>query len=198
MDKNRTNSPRSQRIIQAAVYMFLNTHNFSKVSIEEIAGKAGVSPTTIYNLFGNRENLTIEVIKKISTDNLNEYRNIIDSEKPFPEKIKLIMDIRMKSASMDLDMLDKLVSTDKSLIEFATEINEKISIPLLTDFIEDGRLQGYIRKDLSDESILAYLEILSKSGTIYYRFVELHRDNPDIIEQLNDILFCGILNKGGK
>jgi AcrR family transcriptional regulator len=196
LDKNRTKTTRSERIIQAAVNLFLNTHNFSKVSIEEIAGKAGVSPTTIYNLFSNRENLTIEVIKKISMDNLNEYRNIIDSDKPYPEKIKLIMDIRMKSASMDVDMLDKLVSTDKTLIEFAEEINEKVSMPLLTDFIEDGRLQGYIRNDLSDESILAYLEILSKSGTIYYRFVELHRDDPNIIEQLNDLLFFGILDKG--
>jgi AcrR family transcriptional regulator len=176
--------------------MFLNTHNFNKVSIEEIARKAGVSPTTIYNLFGNRENLTIEVIKKISMDNLREYRNIIDSDKPFPEKIKLIMDIKMKSASMDLDILDKLVSTDNTLIEFAEEINEKESIPLLIDFIEDGRLQGYIREDISNESILAYLDILSKSGTVYYRFVEVHRDNLDIVRQLNDILFFGILDKG--
>ena len=195
MNKNDRKSNKKQKILKTAVNLFLNTHNFNKVSIEEIARKADVSPTTIYNLFDNRENMTIEVIKKISLDSLKEYRRIIDSDKPFLKKIKLIMERKMRSASMDLDILDKLISNDEDLIEFAEDINQKETRPLLLDFIEEGRIQGYIRNNISDDSILAYLEILQESGTIYYRFVEAHKENPEIIEQLNDILFYGIMNR---
>lgn len=193
MNHNDQKLTRKQKILKTAVNMFFNTHNFNKVSIEEIARKTVVSPTTVYNLFGNRENLTIEVIKKISMDSLKEYRNIIDSNRPFPEKIKLIMDRKMRSASMDVDVLDKFISTDERLREFAEEINQKETEPLLLDFIDEGRNKGYIKKNLSNEAILAYLQILQENGTVYFRLVEKYSNNPEIIEQLNDILFYGMM-----
>jgi AcrR family transcriptional regulator len=38
-----------QQIMGAAVSLFRHTHDVKKVSLQEIAREAGVSPTTIYN-----------------------------------------------------------------------------------------------------------------------------------------------------
>ena len=94
---------------------------------------------------------------------------------------------------MDVDVLDKFISTDERLREFAEEINQKETEPLLLDFIDEGRNKGYIKKNLSNEAILAYLQILQENGTVYFRLVEKYSNNPEIIEQLNDILFYGMM-----
>jgi AcrR family transcriptional regulator len=59
-----------QKIISSAVSLFRSTHDVKKVSLEIIAEEARVSPTTIYNYFGNRETLVYEVIKELVRANL--------------------------------------------------------------------------------------------------------------------------------
>lgn len=185
-----------QKILKAAVHLFGSTHNFNKVSIEDIAREAHVSPTTIYNNFGNRDSLIIEVIKQISLDSIEAYRSIIRADMPFPEKIRLSMDRKTKAAKeLDWNVIEKMVSQDVKLAEFAAEINENETKPMLFELIEDGKQQGYIEPNLSNEAIMMYLEILQESGTAFFRLVEAQRDNLKVLQDFNRVLFYGFMNK---
>jgi AcrR family transcriptional regulator len=184
------------KIIKAAIKLFSNTHSINKVSIVDIAKEANVSPTTIYNNFGTRDNLIVEVIKQINLDSLDEYKSIIKSDISFPEKIRLCMDRKInKAGKLDWKIIDKMITRDKRLAEFADEVNEKENKPMLLELIEDGKRQGYIEPDLSNEAIMMYLEILQESGSAFFRIINRSGANPDDAQELNRILFYGFMNR---
>ena len=196
MSSSYQKETKKEKVIKAAIQLFSNTHNFNKVSIEDIAREANISPTTIYNNFGNRDNLIVEVIKQISLAGLKAYKRIIRADMPFPEKIKLSMDRKINIVGeLDWNVIDKMVSQDTRLAEFVAEINENENKPMLLELIEDGKRQGYIKPDLSNEAIMMYFEILQASGSAFFRIISAPGVNPDTVQDLNQILFYGFMNK---
>ena len=196
MSSSYQKETKKEKVIKAAIQLFSNTHNFNKVSIEDIAREANISPTTIYNNFGNRDNLIVEVIKQISLTGLKAYKRIIRGDMPFPEKIKLSMDRKINIVGeLDWNVIDKMVSQDTRLAEFVAEINENENKPMLLELIEDGKRQGYIKPDLSNEAIMMYFEILQASGSAFFRIISAPGVNPDTVQNLNQILFYGFMNK---
>lgn len=195
----RQEETKKQKIIRAALRLFSNTHNFGKVSIEDIAREANVSPTTIYNNFGNRDNLIAEVLKQIGLSALEAYQTIVNADIPFPKKMELIMNRKMKAAKeLDLDTMEKIVSQDARLAEFVAEINENETKPMLFKLVEDGKRQGYIDPDLSTEAIIMYMEILQESDTAFFRIIREQNGNDDILQDINHILFYGFMKRDVK
>jgi AcrR family transcriptional regulator len=187
---------KKERIIKTAVQLFSNSHNFNKVSIEDIARESNISPTTIYNNFGNRDNLIIEIIKQISLAGMEAYRAIIRADIPFPEKLKLSMTRKVNTVGeLDWNVIDKMVSKDSRLAEFVAEINENEGKPILLELIEDGKRQGYIEPDLSSRAIMMYFEILQESGSAFFRIINTPDVNPENVQDLNHILFYGFMNR---
>jgi len=187
---------KKEKIIRAAVRLFSSTHNFNKVSIEDIAREASVSPTTIYNNFGNRDTLIVEVIKQIGLAGLEAYRTIVRADMPFLEKIRLIQDKKIKAAGeLDLDVMDRMISQDTRLDQFAANVYEKETKPLLLELVEDGKQQGHIEPELTNEAIMMYLQLLQESGTAFFRIVEAQRDNAKVLQDFNRVLFYGFMKK---
>jgi AcrR family transcriptional regulator len=185
-----------ERITKAAVRLFNNTHNFNKVSLEDIAREANVSPTTIYNNFGNRDNLIVSVIKHIHLAGLETYKTIIRADIPFPEKIKLSMERKINVVGeLDWNLIDKMVAQDTGLANFAAEINEVEAKPMLLELIEDGKQQGHIDPYLLNEAIMMYLEILQESGSAFFRIISAPGVSPDVLKDLNHILLYGFMNR---
>jgi AcrR family transcriptional regulator len=187
---------RKDRILAAAVRLFRDTHNYNKVSIEEIARQANVSPTTIYNNFGNRDSLIAEVLKEIGRNALETYRSIVRADMPFPNKLEQIMTQKARSAAeLDLDVIDKMVRQNPALLKYAAETFENDTRPMLLELIEDGKKQGYIDPDLSNEAILMYLEVLQESGVAFFRIMEKRSGDKTAIRDFNRILFHGFMKE---
>jgi AcrR family transcriptional regulator len=87
-----------EKILDAAVKLFNNTHDIKKVSLEDIAAEAGVSPTTIYNNFGDRDNLVYEIVKNFVRVVLEQSRVILHSDLPFHQKLISIASVKMDMA----------------------------------------------------------------------------------------------------
>lgn len=189
---------KKEKIIRTTIELFRRTHNYNKVSIEEIAREAGVSPTTVYNNFGNRDNLVVEVLKQIGLAGLESYRAIIRSDIPFTEKIEMLMQKKIQAAQeMDLDVMEKAITQNAQLAEFVAEVHEHQIKPVLLELIRDGKQQGYIEPGISDEAIMLYLELLQESGVAFFRIVKAQQDNEKVLQDFNRILFHGFM-KGGK
>lgn len=56
--KNAEN--RKKQILQSLIDMIM-TRNFKEIGVREIAQHAGVSPASIYNFFGSKEELAKEI-----------------------------------------------------------------------------------------------------------------------------------------
>ena len=77
--------------IQWAALELFQAFGFKKVSMSEIASRAGVSPVTIYNHFGSKRELIRDVVKSLSQNTLEKFRAVIESETPFIEKLETII-----------------------------------------------------------------------------------------------------------
>ncbi|MDW0115508.1 TetR/AcrR family transcriptional regulator [Sporosarcina thermotolerans] len=178
-------------ILEAALSLFFE-HGVKKISIAEIASKAKVSQVTIYNYFESKHNLAHEVFiyyfKKVS----NEFDEILNSDIAFPEKIKAVIFTKNAAArEINEDFYEYIMNeftTDKSNAE---QLYEKQALPRLIQLFNEGKAQGYVDPNLSNEAILFYMKAVNefiKREDVYHQILPLTED-------IMYILFYGIVGK---
>lgn len=196
MMKMTKKQEKRNKILAAAKSLFNRTHDIKRVSLEAIASEAGVSPTTIYNNFGDRQTLIFEVIKDITRQNLERNRALVHSDLPFPQKIGSIISGKMElTEKMNGEIIEKFLTQDKKIAPFIDEIYKQEIRPLWQEMMADGKKSGYIDTTLDDEAFLIYLDIvqagLKAKSELFLRF----KDSIGLIEQLTRLMFYGFLKK---
>jgi AcrR family transcriptional regulator len=196
MDKP-VRTDKREKIIESTLDLFGRTHNINKVSLEAIAKAAGVSPTTIYNLFGTREKLIFEVCKLLSLKNLEKNRRIIQSDLPFPSKLAAIIGGKQDlMARFDAELIKKIVQQDESMQPFIDEIYEREIKPLWLRVLQDGQAQGYIEHSVQAEAFLIYLDILKAGLAARQDLMGDLAQNPALIVEITKLMFFGFIKKG--
>jgi AcrR family transcriptional regulator len=196
MFASKTGLSKRQKILTAAVVLFRRTHDVRRVSLETIAGEAGVSPTTIYNHFGTREALVVEVAKMLFREILDMARTYIHSDLPFPRKLTDIIAGKLDIASqVNGEVLNKVLSQDKSMTGFVDEIFRTEIAPLWLDFIAEGKRQGYIDPATDDASLIIYFNILRAGMASQPGLLRDWEKNMPVIENLTRLMFYGFLKK---
>ncbi len=192
LHKKETNR---QKIIDAAIRLFWSTHNIKKVSIEDVAREAKVSPTTIYNNFGSRDGLIREAVEHVVITEYEYFRKIIRADIPFPEKIQLVISRKVERAGeADWDGFHELTIQDSRL----AKVSEKYLKPIWFEFIREGKRDGYIDPNLSAESIILYLEILEEGVRILPHLFEATEQNTTTLPDLMEIIFYGFVRRNEK
>jgi AcrR family transcriptional regulator len=182
--------------MDAAVALFGRTHDVKKVSLESIAREAEVSPATIYNQFGNREQLLCEVVKTLIRDNLERNRRIINSDLPFAQKISSIISGKLDIASeMNGEVLEKIINQDPAISPFIDQVYNDEIRPLWLTMLADGKKQGYIDESMDEQALLIYLDALKAGFKANQDALKTYATNPALIEQLTHIMFYGFLKK---
>jgi AcrR family transcriptional regulator len=153
---------KKERIVAAAIKLWRQAHQVSKVSLVDIATEAGVSPTTVYNNFGTREGLVYEVIRHIFSETINRQKAVLKSDLQFLGKIQSVVSSKMEPIKgMELDLLDK-ICTDPAARQYVEELTETEFKPMIKAIIQEGKLEGYLRHDIPDEVIMLFFDILRK------------------------------------
>ena len=77
----------------------------------------------------------------------------------------------------------------KQIIEsmWQKEINQ-----LMLDFVEEGKKQGHINLEISQEAVLIYLEILRKGFFADPAIPTRMEHNPQLVRDLNSLFFYGL------
>ena len=167
----RRTEKKKESIRRAAMELF-QIRGFDKVSIGDIAREAHVSHMTIYNHFGSKEELIRDIIKKLSTDLNIKTQEIMDSDKPFLEKVQLLISSRTYLALMFQGEIIKAIAKDyPALKPFLDEMREKY-MPLTDKFIEEGKKLKYINPDYQT----GLLDIFSKhTAAAFFRTKKFSR-----------------------
>jgi AcrR family transcriptional regulator len=184
------------QIITSTRDLFARTHNINKVSLETIAETAGVSPTTIYNLFGTRENLIFEVVKTISMQNLEKNRALINSALPFPQKMAAIISGKQDLLQQfDSDLIEKIIKQDHKTRPFLDEIYEREIKPMWIQVLNEGKNQGFIDAKTDNRILLIYLDVVKAGLTARQDLMAEFLKNPTLITEFSKLLFFGFLKK---
>ena len=87
MDGFTRRKEQSKEEIRKAAWELFSQFGVDKVSIANIARKAGVSQATIYNNFGSKEALTREFVTTAVEHLVNRVQEVLTPEKPYREKM---------------------------------------------------------------------------------------------------------------
>ena len=191
----RRKKQKKERIRLAAMELF-KAHGFNKVSIGDIAHKAKVSHVTIYNHFGSKEELVQDVIKTVISGLVESSREIIEGEKPFREKVELIILNKAEQVGQYQGELTKMAGGYNPEVQlFVESLWQKEVEPLLDTLIEEGKELGYIKKDLSPQSIRYYFELIRRGAFANTEMIETIKIDKKLAYDLNYIFLFGLIEK---
>ena len=190
----RRKEQKKESIRRAALELF-QLYGFAKVSVKDIARRANVSQVTIYNHFGSKDELVRQVIKTLSLSLLEKYRTIIKGEGTFLEKLELIVFDKMEILSQyQEELMQTIIRSDPEIQRFFESIWQREVNQLAIDFFDEGKRQGYVSRELSQEAILSYYEILRRGIFASSSLVNTEH-NVKLMRELMSLFLYGLVGK---
>lgn len=190
----RRKEQKKDSIRRAALELF-QLYGFEKVSVKDIARRANVSQVTIYNHFGSKDELVRQAIKTLFLSLLEKYRTIIKGEGTFLEKLELIVFDKMEILSQyQGELMQTIIRSDPEIQRFFESIWQREVNQLAIDFFEEGKRQGYVSQELSQEAILAYYEILRRGIFASSSLVNAEH-NVKLMRELMSLFLYGLVGK---
>ncbi|NRR24584.1 TetR/AcrR family transcriptional regulator [Brevibacillus sp. MS2.2] len=184
--------------IYSAAFPLFSKHGFQKVSVNEIAQNAKVSPATIYNYFGTKEQLYADMLMNWMDKQLEQYERILDSGSSFPEKTKDIMLLEAKNLHTLTDELQNTPFSELSglLQRIENEYEQKIR-HFFTKFVALGKQEGYIQRDLTEEMMMMYFMMYKNELGRHWEASNRERVTLSM-EQWVDMFFFGLVGQKRK
>lgn len=191
----RNKEIKRQSILKAAKELF-RIYGFRKASISDIAHQANVSQVTIYNHFGSKDGLAREVVKTIILDILERAREIMNEDRPFPEKLETIIFDKANIASQYHGELMQIAAQgDPEMQQWIESLWQEDVNQVTLDLIEEGKKEGYISEQLSGQDIMFYLEVLRRGVfTSPDIFANIEPD-AEIYRRLNHLFVYGLVGR---
>ena len=186
--ERRTES-KKDKIRTAALELFC-IYGTDKTSINEIAQKAGVAPASIYNYFGSKEGLMKDTVITMLENGWKARKELWETDLPFPELMKRA--VSMSDAFIDninLDTLRALFDTDPEIKKIVDEFYKHKYPYIVGQFIDKGRNEGYIRKEISVEAATIYLKMYQ--NTLQQPEI-LNNKNKDLLKELCELMLYGL------
>ncbi|QMV43322.1 TetR/AcrR family transcriptional regulator [Cohnella cholangitidis] len=191
----RRKQKKMDQIYGVSIELFFK-FGFQKVSVNEIAHKAKVSPATIYNYFGTKEQLYTDTLMYWMDKQLEQYENILESGLSFPEKTKEIMVLEAKNIKVLADEFPKVPSSElNGLMQTMESYGERKIAPFFGKFVALGIQEGYIRKDLSEVMAMRYFTMFKNELGRYWEAPNQER-NARSMDQLLELFFYGLAGEG--
>jgi AcrR family transcriptional regulator len=191
----RRKEQKKESIRRAALELF-QTYGFKKVTIGEIARKADVSPVTIFNHFGSKEELVRDVVKTLILNMLDSYRAVIESEQTFIEKLEFILFDKSEVARQyQGELVQTALSSDPEIQQFIEHIWQGKINQLMLDFYEEGKRQGYVNANLSQEGMLAYTAIFRSGLMANPGILSDMGHNTELFHELMSFYLYGLMGK---
>ena len=187
----KTTEKKKQAIIQAALQLF-KEKGFKDTSIKAIAEVAEVSPVSIYNYFGSKDNLVTLCVDDLFEEITQKAEDILNSHLDFQTKLDQAFDLCQEKMSQQISdyFQDKMVK-DPALSSLLTKAITAKKRDIYRAYIELGKKEGLIAEDLSTELVLNVMDALNGMGNQL-----AHSDNLEIeVEQIHQIFLYGIFGK---
>jgi len=190
-------SGKFEAIVGAARTLFWK-HGIRRVTIEEICEKAGVSKMTCYKYFSNKTAIAKYLLEDMFETGVKVYKEIYNSDIPYEEKVKKLLDLKMSNAhEMSQELLDDIYKyQDEELSETIENIKNKL-ISIYLDDIRESQKTGEIRNDIKPEFMLYFLNNLTEMLTDK-RVVEIYSNPEQMILEVMNFFFYGIMPRKNK
>jgi AcrR family transcriptional regulator len=184
-----------ERLMQAALELF-QVQGIKKTTTNDIARKAGVSPATVYNHFGSKEDLVRAAIEYFLNNTLADFKNILMGNLSFMEKMEQILSYKSDMLGhYQGEFMQAIISEDPEIRQFVNSVYMTEIMPVVMDFYEEGKRQGYVNPELSTENIIRYMLIVRSGMAAESVLSEDPEHNRKMMQELAPLFLYGIMGK---
>lgn len=189
------------RLLDSATKLFAE-RGFHEVKLDQIAEKAGVAKGTVYTYFKSKDSLFCNCIFHEAVEFNNDAINIIDSQKPFEDKLRALIDIQSRFYQEKGALVKQLMQLGPQLKVGETEYNQgidqlKAGVSIMARFFKQGICEGTFVSDLSPTQMaIVFIQVLDvnalselfgeaqlREENVFRAMVKLfHRDPSSVIK----------------
>jgi AcrR family transcriptional regulator len=198
MDGFARRKEQSKEDIRKAAWELFSQFGVDKVSIVDIARKAGVSQATIYNNFDSKEALAREFVMTAVEQLVSRFQKILSPEKLYREKMAAFMQfivemvVNGKPSAADSAIFTSSfdLQNDPEIKKIRTEAQGKMTA-LLLELVREGKQQGEVNPDLSEEALGIYFGLFMdvfSNPALQHRFYQ----NPTLVQELGGLMMDGL------
>jgi AcrR family transcriptional regulator len=190
MDGFERKKMQSKENILNATEALLTKYSLSKVSINDIARQAGVSQVTIYNLFGSKDRLIYDCLENHANRLFKRLQELSKLDKSYPEQLEVFFQFVIETSESHPGLDDFVIQNNPQLRQWADQFLER-ERQIFLEFIKEGQKRGHLNPKLSDESIMAYFEVIIKGVTSNPGLFARTQRNPRLLHDLLLIMLYG-------
>jgi len=192
----RRSEAKKQSILKAALELF-QQHGMNKVTVRDIADRAGVSHVTVYKHFQDKNDVMRQVIKTQSLFVLERLREIMVADITLEEKLNtLIFERARMAAQSKRNHILRIIANDPELKDYFVSVWQKESSRVELALLEEGIRKGYAHANVTKETMQLYLEII-RDGLLSdeSRLIGVLSDEKTV-KELHDIVLHGLMKDG--
>lgn len=193
-----------RKLIEVAFLELLQTTEFKKIKISEIAAKAGVSRVTFYKKFQNKEDLLDSIVE----DFLAEMTHVFQSNVLFYEQVDVpSVEAIRTNLTTRVENVIRFFWENREKIEILTSQNSEIDLLKYVRSLFNKQLKGNLplifSVNFDPQTLNEYLDYLSKGsyliiGTwIRKRFEDSPEEITEIIVNTSLPIFIELYQKKG-
>ena len=185
-------SKKRDQILKVGKELFYK-YGIKRVSVEEICKEANVSKMTFYKFFSNKIDLVIKMYETLTNESLKVYREIMESDLTFVEKIEKTLVLKRKSThELSQEFYNDLIKSDIPEIQemIKNAINKNLKL-IINDFIV-AQKKGEVRKDIKPEFIMFYMNHMMEMAQDP-RLQNMYATPEELIMEVNKFFFYGLL-----
>lgn len=170
-------------------------YGIKRVTIEEICRESGVSKMTFYKFFPNKLELAKYLLNSIFDNAMEEFRNIIESENSFPDKLKLLIDLKRRGTDhIGVEFIAELLQHPEPEIGVIYNKQRERSMTTTMEFLRRAQENGDIRADIKLEFILYILnKMIDMSADD--ALAHFYNSPQEMALEMTNFFFYGILNR---
>ncbi|NIK80416.1 AcrR family transcriptional regulator [Paenibacillus castaneae] len=178
--------------IKKTVLSMLKTWEPKKIRIADIAAEAGVSQVTIYNYFGSKEALLSEVFKQFINKSIMDFEAFIQGDHSLKEIIQYIVFADKEAYRAFTPQAFSQFLKDEETHQYVEELYRTKGMPLVVQFIEEGKRKGEISAKVSTPTIIAYINMLKAQSHMFLDLAQQSEQVDDFLDEFIHLFFYGI------
>lgn len=187
------------RILSAAQKQFL-IYGFTKVTMDEIAAKIGMSKKTIYKFYPSKADLVNAIADKMFTEAEQGLQNIVqDTQVNFIEKLRNMMTfIGLHLSKLSQPLIEDIRQNAPQLWEKISDYRKKSIYKNFGSLIQEGRQKGVFRSDIDEHLVLLIYVHVIQNIINPETLSQLPLTAPQVYEHVIKVIFEGILTDGAR
>lgn len=185
---------KSCNAIMASAKSLFWKHGIRRITVEEICREAGVSKMTYYRIFKNKGEVAEKVLVDIMEEGMQDYRNIMDKQITFSEKMEQIILLKHdSSANISEEFIKDIYQNEEmGLVQKIEELTKSYLVEVMEDY-KLAQKQGWIRQDLKLEFIM-YIQDQLTNMVLDKNLLSMYNNVQEVIMEITNFFFYGILS----